>query len=58
MQQLEDQVRSICSTASEGGHVSSGADIAAVEAVPSDEKCNEHCEEGEECEEEGGEEGK
>ena len=57
MQQLEDQVRSICSSASAAGHVSSGADIAAVEAVPSDEKCNEHCDEGEECEEEGGEEG-
>ena len=59
MQQLEDQVRSICSGVSAAAHVSSETVIA--EAVPSGEKCmnngecEDHSEEEEVEEEEEGE---
>jgi hypothetical protein len=53
MQQLEDQVRSICSSASAvAAHISSEPVISGETVVPSDEKCSDGEEGEEDCEQE------
>ena len=52
MQQLEDQVRSICSSASVAAHISSEPVISGETVVPSHEKCSDGEEGEEECEQE------